>query len=243
MTPVTKRRWSLSTCLAGCALALAVNATCAQEHHQHDRYHIQPSFYDFQVMARSAVFGPFLQQARNGHVLDQALWNYHYAEGNDELLSNGHYLLDRLARRAQGGMLELQLQTARDLAYRRENKLKYQKVRSELDYKRVQAIVDYMQAFHPDITFTVRVIDPAPVGMNGLEAVRAFREVNNSAKGVLPRELLGGLGNYLRTDGAGGGDIPAADTSATAGTSTDSATLGVDAAAQSASDLPPITAP
>ena len=208
-------------------LSVLAQAQC-QDQHWHP-----PGFYDFQVAARSAVFGPFIIQANNGQVLDQTLWNHHYLEGTDDLHSSGFYVLDRLARRNNGEMLELHLQTARDLEYNRKNADKYQKFREGLDFKRVQAIVDYMRGNHPNITFTVRVIDPAPVGMSGIEAGKALIEVNNTAKGVLPPELTQGLGNYLRslTGNGGGGDAsaPPPPSPISAGTSGTSGTFGSQA--------------
>jgi hypothetical protein len=222
-------RWTCRIGLALSALIVQSAAVRAQQAHNVAEYICQPKFYDFMLMSRSAVFGPLLHQAYNGQVLEQTLWNYHYGEGKDDLLTNGHYLLDRLARRSgYGEILELHLQTARDLAYSREHRDRYQKFRGDLNFKRVEAIVDYMRANHPEVTFTVRITDPTPLGMNGMEAARPLREITTTSRGVLPPELLQGLGSYLRTTGTGDTGVEPPTASAP-GTSTSSGAFGAEA--------------
>ena len=198
--------------LTSCLLAWLTGADVAQAQH-HPSHPRQLGFYDFQVMNRTAVADPFAQQARNGLILDQTLWNHHYVEikdggkGGDDLRTSAVYLLDRLARRNNGELLELHVQTARDLAYNRANYEKYGKFRSDLDKKRVTAIVEYMAANHPNVTFVVRVIDPAPVGMAGPKALKGFKEMTEASRGVIPPELQNALSAIL--GGSGNTAVPA----------------------------------
>ncbi|MSQ97388.1 MAG: hypothetical protein EXR98_22935 [Gemmataceae bacterium] len=191
-------------------------------------------------MNRSSVADPFVQQARNGLILDQTLWNHHYVELKDDLRTSAFHLLDRLARRSHGEVLELHLQTARDLAYNRVNFERYGKFRNDLDRKRVNAIVDYMTANHPDVTFLVRVIDPAPVGMAGPEAMKGFREMSEASRGVIPPELQNNLSSIL--GGSGSTAVPAPPPAAAAAPAATGG-LGAEATQGAGPPAPPPDAP
>src|SRR5690242_8474116 len=75
------------------------------------------------AQAREITVRPFVDQAANGAVLDQTIWEYHFFVGArdrppDQLHPSGMALLDRLARRQMdlcpGSPLRLQIQRAQE---------------------------------------------------------------------------------------------------------------------------------
>ncbi len=139
--------------------------------------------------ARELVSRPFADQAANGAVVDQTVWNYHFeSDVSARMHTNAYFLLDRLARRqvnAGGGCLRLHVQRAQthpgevplaELAQRR----------LELDNRRLDAITVYMQQAWPGMAFTVQLYDPSPVGMSAVEATMAANKEQGTAFGFIP---------------------------------------------------------
>src|SRR6185369_17071235 len=78
----------------GCASALA-GAGC---NHYHDL--VDPCYPErYWAEARQNVHEALGTQVRNGHVLDQTVWNYHFEEGTAVLTPGGRERLNYIARR------------------------------------------------------------------------------------------------------------------------------------------------
>lgn len=143
----------------------------------------------YTAIAREEVNAPLATQANNGMVLDQTVWNYHFRTGTDELTPGGLALLDRLARRRPAPVSEVFMQTAHDVTYGGKP-AEFAKERADVDGSRVKAVADYLAAVRPDVSFNVTVHDPNPVGMSGIEAGYAVRDMYAGAIGswqVRPR--------------------------------------------------------
>lgn len=187
----------------------------------------------YSEQARQGIRAGFEMQAQAGLELDQTVWNYHFETGTDRLRPGGRALLDRLARR--GPNLSLRLQQARDLPYVLGDHTKLDRLRIDLDARRLKTIDDYLAFSQPHVMLSIRVSDPNAVGMSGIEAVKAYRELQQTGRGILPSELQQGLGSVLRSSlgegGAGspGGMPPPAPISA--GASGTPAPFGADATA------------
>src|SRR5438132_11858905 len=67
--------------------------------------------------SRQNVHAAFAPQVRNGHVLDQTVWNYFFEEGTDRLHMKGQAELAYMARRRPCPDPCIFLQTAEDIAY------------------------------------------------------------------------------------------------------------------------------
>src|SRR5689334_10434362 len=79
----------------GCASALAGMGGC--DHYRDVVDPCYPQRYWYQ--SRENVHAAFAPQVRNGHVLDQTVWNYHFEEGTDKLTAGGQAQLNYIARR------------------------------------------------------------------------------------------------------------------------------------------------
>jgi hypothetical protein len=147
---------------AGCLAACAAVAGCTYNDV------VDPCWPQrYNCMAREEVNTPFATQASNGMVLDQTVWNYHFAEGKADLNVMGKEHLDRLARRRPGPVPELYVQTAHDIKAPIDQ---LAAERTKLDAARMKAVTDYVAAVRADVPFKVAVHDPSPVGLNGYEA-------------------------------------------------------------------------
>ena len=116
----------------------------------------------YSMQAREAALAPFEAQVMNGHVLDQYVQNGDFEPGLDGLSPGGRVKLDTLTRKrpVDGHVF---LQTARDLNYDATKPADYAKTSTELNAKRANAVVAYLNATTAGrgLSFDVTVIDPA----------------------------------------------------------------------------------
>lgn len=168
-----------------------------------------PERYNY--AARQAVIYPFAQQAYNGHVLNQTIWNYYFEAGTDRLTPAGVEKLDSLSRVRPGPDPRLYIQTARDLPTNADP-ARNSEVRADLDAKRAAAIQKYMgnqPAFGGPVAWEVFVHDPTVPGIYSPFAEYAWRgsllqyrgNVSGGGTGVLGTG--GGAGTLIAPGGAG----------------------------------------
>ncbi len=156
----------------------------------------------YSYAAREAVLYPFAQQAYNGHVVNQTIWNYYFVPGTDQLTPAGAEKLDSLARVRPAPDPRLYIQTARDLT-ETGDPVKLADARTELDAKRGAAIQKYMSnqpAFGGRVAYEVFVHDPDVPGIYSGFADYAW---NYSLRGYRGGVSGGGTG----TMGGGGGGM------------------------------------
>src|SRR5262245_48935882 len=97
--------------------------------------------------SRQNVHAAFAPQVRNGHVLDQTVWAYHFCPGTDLLTPAGMERLEYIARRRPCPDPCVFLQTAEvgcDVPYDECKPEELVKWRTDLDAKRICAIKKYL---------------------------------------------------------------------------------------------------
>jgi len=159
-----------------------------------------PERYSF--MAREAALAPFEAQVANGQVLDQYLQNGDFDLAGEALTPGGRVKLDALARkRPVDG--HLFLQTARDIKYDAAKPADYVKTSSDLNAKRADAVVAYLNATTAGrgLTFDVAVIDPAEMLMPAAGPA-------NSVRG-LPLRYASGINGVASNNAVGVGGAAA----------------------------------
>ncbi len=159
-----------------------------------------PERYNF--AAREAALAPFEAHVNNGHILDQFLQNGDFDTAGEALTPGGRVKLDQLARkRPVDG--HLYLQTARDLAYDAAKPAEYARVASDLNVKRANAMVAYLNATTAGrgLSFDVTVIDPA-------EQLMPAAGPANSVRG-LPLRYASGIGGIVSNNNTGVGGAAA----------------------------------
>src|SRR5262249_10008226 len=161
----------------------------------------------YEYAARQELNMAFAPQVRNGHVLDQTVWNYHFEAGTDKLTPGGMEYLAYLARRRPCPDPTVYLQTAQDITYDPAAPEKFSEKRGLLDTKRIQAIQNYLtaQTASRHLAFEVVVHDPAEVGLNAIPVGISVLKMNNGAQGVLPVVGTGATGGAAGTTG---GSVP-----------------------------------
>ena len=169
--------------LAGCLAACAAVIGCSTSYNDI----VDPCWPQrYYCMAREEVHSPFGTQADNGLVLDQTVWNYHFAEGKADLNIMGREHLARLSRRRPGPVPEIYVQTAHDVAYDQKQPAdQFVAARAKLNGERMKAVTDYLAALRADVPFKVAVHDPSPVGLNGYEADVATQAHLKAAVGTI----------------------------------------------------------
>jgi hypothetical protein len=139
-----------------------------------------PERYNF--AARQAVVAPFAQQAYNGHVLNQTIWNYLFEPGTDKLTPAGAEKLISIARERPGPDPRIYLQTSRDLPLVADP-AKVPDVRADLDVRRaatVQKFLAAQPAFAGPVAYEIFVHDPATPS---IRAEMVMRSYNGSYRG------------------------------------------------------------
>lgn len=180
----------------GCSTALAAMGGC---HHYRDL--VDPCYPErYWHESQQNVHEGIAPQVRNGRVLDQTMWNYHFEQGSDRLTKGGQNHLAYLARRRPTPDPMVFLQTAQDIDYSAEKPAEFAEKRSMLDALRKTAIENYWMAVSagglaqkPE----VMVHNPPEPGMSGIQASTALQQMNTTSRATLP-----GTGG---TSGAGGG--------------------------------------
>lgn len=159
-----------------------------------------PERYSF--AAREAALAPFEAHVNNGHILDQFLQNGDFDAGAEALTPGGRVKLDQLARkRPVDG--HLYMQTARDLPYDAAKPGDYARISSDLNVKRANAMVAYLNATTSGrgLAFDVTVIDPADLLMPASGPA-------NSVRG-LPGRYASGIGGIASNNSVGVGGAAA----------------------------------
>ena len=182
-----------------------------------------PERYNF--MAARSVIQATNNQAYNGHVLDQTVWNYMFeidpksGKAGDRLNAYGLAHLAYLARRRPNPDPHVYLQTAQDIPYNQaDDPKKFVLARHDLDQRRVKAVHDFLQAQtacrNLGYDFYVAVHDPAEVGIaaipvGGNQPATLYRvfgsvpQLYGNFRGILPSSAGGGYGSV--GGGTGGG--------------------------------------
>jgi hypothetical protein len=164
-----------------------------------------PERYNYQ--ARQAALAPFAAHVTNGQVLDQFLQNGDFEEGKDVLTRGGQVKLDHLTRkRPVNG--HIYLQTARDLPYDAAKPGDYAKAATDLNAKRTEVTMAYLNATTAgrNLAFDVAVIDPAEQLMPAAgpaNAVRGFPSQFQSGINGITNVPVGGVGGSLSTAALG----------------------------------------
>jgi hypothetical protein len=180
-----------------------------------------PERYNY--MARSSVIMATNNQAYNGHVLDQTIWNHMFevdgknGKATDRLNAYGLQHLSYLARRRPNPDPHVYLQTAQDIPYiQADDGQKFVQARADLDSRRVKAVHDFLVAQtscrNLGYDFVVTVHDPAEVGIaaipiGGNQPATLYRvfgsvpQLQGNFRGILP----GGAGSGFGSTGGGGG--------------------------------------
>jgi hypothetical protein len=151
-----------------------------------------PPMDQYTRAARQVMSAMFVDQAGNGRVFDQTLWNYHFEEGSDELHPSGQAVLDRLVQQWPANPVDIYVQVAHDLPYHPRAPGLYPTEREALTARRVQAVVNYLAATRPDVPYAIHLHDLPPRAISGVEAVIAVRGMQQQVpQGFLPIDVLG----------------------------------------------------
>jgi hypothetical protein len=195
----------------GCAGALAGSNGCYSLRDVVDPCYPQRYWY----ASRQNVHEAFAPQVRNGHVLDQTVWNYHFEDGTDRLTLGGREHLAYLARRRPTADPMIFLQTAQDVPYDPAKPDEYATKRSDLDRRRVVSVKKYLDVATRGSAvpqFEVLVHNPPEVGLGGEPAGVALRAMNTTGSATLPKgggvSGAGGAGAAGVVGGAGTGGGP-----------------------------------
>ncbi|MFN4257790.1 MAG: hypothetical protein ACK4RK_00700 [Gemmataceae bacterium] len=153
-----------------------------------------PERYNYK--ARHLVCRPFVVQARNGHVLTQTLWNYHFesprrnekgewVEGWKLTEGGKDYLLSLLRRRPCPDTC-LYLATAQDIVYDPDHPEQFAEDRCEIDARRMQEMQKYLaaQSAGRHLEFQIVVHDPAEVGLPSGPMNRSIQAWYGNFQGV-----------------------------------------------------------
>jgi len=152
----------------------------------------------YEYAARMEVNQALAPQVRNGHILEQTVWNVEFEPGTPRLTPGGMDHLAYLARRRPAPDTAIYLQIAQppDIAYDPKAPDKYAEARAKLDNDRIQAIQNYLAAETSgrNLTFTVVLHDPAEVGISAVTIQRSVNAMQAASQGILTRQSLGGGG-------------------------------------------------
>jgi hypothetical protein len=217
----------IRTTFAGLCLgssALALGGGCAWY-----RDVVDPCYPDrYNAEARSVLRGTFDNQAFNGHVLDQTIWNYHFEHderGNptDRLTVAGQDRLKYIVRRRPTPDGKVYLQTANDIPIPVTEIESLPGRRQDLDARRAQAIQRFLTADTAGrncmVAWDVAIHDAAPTGLPSTTQGGALGAVNiigsypkhqTSFQGALPAVApfaipAGGTGTTGAATGAAAG--------------------------------------
>ena len=160
----------------------------------------------FTQYSRSAINQRLDMQVAEAQVLTQTLWNHHFELDSSELRPSGRAHLDRLARKYPYGNFELSIQSAHDFRFTDEDHSAYFTLRRELDSKRTKSVTDYLQHVIPDSAVAVQIHDRPPVGIDGSEALGAYRKMVTQGSASLPDNIDGPRTMFGNGGLQGGGD-------------------------------------
>ena len=153
-----------------------------------------PQRYNY--AARMEVNQALAPQVRNGHILDQTVWNYDFEPGTARLTPGGMEILAYMARRrpTPDNCIYVQIAEPPDITYDPKAPDKYSEARAKLDNERVQAVQNFLAAETAgrNLTFNVILHDPAEVGISANPANRSVQAMQAASQGVLTRQAVGG---------------------------------------------------
>ncbi len=180
-----------------------------------------PERYNY--MARKSVIQATNNQAYNGHILDQTIWNHMFeadpktGKATDKLNAYGLAHLAYLARRRPNPDPRVYLQTAQDITYNQaDDPMKFVQARTDLDNRRAKAVQNFLQAQTASrnlgYDFDVTIHDPGEVGIaaipiGGNQRATLYRvfgavpQLQGNFRGILPANAGGSFGSQ----GGGGG--------------------------------------
>lgn len=169
---------------------------------EHYRDIVDPCYPErYWYQSRQNVHAAFAPQVKNGHVLDQTVWNYHFEDGTDKLTTGGQERLKYVARRRPMPDPMIFVQTAQDLTYNPDKPEEYTAKRNDLDARRVASVKKFLAAAGGGVApFEVLVHNPPEVGMAGVQADPSLRLMYSTPRATLPGGQGGGGGG-----GGGGG--------------------------------------
>jgi hypothetical protein len=164
----------------------------------------------YEKMSRDEVNAASAPQIDNGHVLDQTVRNYDFDPGTDKLTPGGQEHLKYLARRRPHADPMIYLQTAQDVNYDPAAPERSVTARAELNARRTQAVVTFLNAYTAGSgqAFQVAVHDPAEGGLSGVGVARAIQGSNFSFVGTLAGATGGGVISAGPVAPSGGGAPP-----------------------------------
>jgi len=152
----------------------------------------------YEYAARMEVNQAFAPQVRNGHILEQTVWNYEFEPGTARLTPGGMDRLAYMARRRPAPDTTIYLQIAQppDVIFEPKNPDKFAETRAKLDNERIQAIQSYLasETSGRNLTFNVVLHDPGEVGISALNLQRSLTAAQAASEGILARKALGGGG-------------------------------------------------
>lgn len=146
---------------AACLAAGLAGSGCCNYHDLVDPCY--PQRYNF--AARTEVCAALTPQVKNGHVLEQTVWNWQFEPGTDKLNAAGLTHLIELARRRPVPDPIVYLataQTPQDLTYDPARPEAFADARRDLDARRIMAVQKFLNAETADrgLAFQVAVHDP-----------------------------------------------------------------------------------
>jgi len=200
--------------IRGAVLAAGLAGGLAGSGCEHYRNVVDPCWPErWNYMARYETRAAFVPQVRNGRVLEQTVWNYHFECGTDKLNPDGLTHLAYLARRRPSPEETIYLQTAQvgtDLPYDQCHPEKLVQARRELDARREVAIKAFLEAQTADrpTHFQVVVHDPHDPSIAAYPASLSVISMHLGARGVLATgatTVTGGGGTSTGGIGTGGG--------------------------------------
>jgi hypothetical protein len=152
-------------------------------------------------LARQAVLHPFEVQQNNAAVLDDVVLNGFFDNGSATLNGVGREKLDRLNRRMPAVHPTVYLQTSNDVAFDDKAPEKSAAARIELDQKRANAVLAYLNA-RPSrgVSWSVQAIDIADPSVNSVGPASAVRGLQSQYRSGITGGISGG-----NPAGAGGG--------------------------------------
>lgn len=154
------------------------NRPGAQSRYDDVRDPCWPERYNFE--ARKPVIAVYGAHVNNGHILNQTLVNGDFELGSEKLTQGGLQRLDTLARtRPVDG--HLFLAKSRDVNYDAAKSADYTRLTGELDGKRINSIMTYLNASTSgrNLNFDVTVIDPADQFVPAAGPAAAYRGYPN----------------------------------------------------------------
>lgn len=152
-------------------------------------------------LARQAVLHPFEVQQNNAAVLNDVVLNGFFDNGSATLNGVGRDKLDQLNRRMPAVNPTVYIQTSNDVVYDDKAPEKAAVARVELDQKRANAVLAYLNA-RPSrgVSWSVQAIDIADPSINSAGPSAAMRGLQQQYRSGITGGISGG-----NPAGAGGG--------------------------------------